>query len=404
MLKNLILILLFTIFIVVYPPLFDYFELPKVLTFVIIFPIVMTYYVVSTSFKVTASNEIFQELKQLPNIFWLQIFFVVAAIYSSIQAFSPTSFWGQPYRYQGIIFFTFLTGFSYVLSRHYLYGLSLVTLRRTLVVAGMFNICIILVQGTLTALGIEVYTFHGRMTGLIGNPNFAGGVIALIYPYIFYELQANKMVLFIATCAASAAVFFTDSRGALIGLGLAVVLLFSKYLTVKKLLILIILLPIIGIYFFPRREASNFDSRTIIWQKGWQAAQQKPLFGWGLENFNTAFQAQLLPEGDFDLKKIRVDKAHNEFLEILVSTGIVGCSLYIAVLAKTALILWREKKKNSFAHLHFVTLMVFIVLAQVNVLSITEYIFLYIAIAVAASDLRQHLTTKTTQPKSSTPG
>jgi O-antigen ligase len=391
MLKKLLLFLLFTIFIVVYPPLFDYFELPKVLFFVVMMPILIASYVVSISLAASSARGNLSQFTQVPRLIYVVLLFVLSAVISSLLSYSSDSIWGQPYRYQGSIFFIFLTGFAYILSQHKLYGLSLTTLCRTLAVAGLLNVSLILIQGLLSVLGFGIFTFDGRMTGLIGNPNFAGGVIALSYPYIFYELRTKETLLLLATSAAAVAVFFTDSRGAIIALAVAIMLLFLKHAPIKKVAVYGIILACIGIYFFPNRLSSSFDSRTIIWQKAWSAVQQKPVFGWGLENFSTAFQAQLLPEGDFDLKRIRVDKAHNEFLEMLVATGIVGATLYVVTVGYTLWILLKNQTKSSASVMYStaVSVVAFIILAQVNVLSITEYIFLYIGVAVAAAQCKK---------------
>lgn len=384
MLQKLVLFLVFTIFLAVYPPLTDYLEFPKVVIFVVILPISSILYALSIASKQKSASGISQFFSKAPIIFGLLGLFLFAALLSSILAGTWESFWGQPYRYQGIIFFTFLSIFSFLISQYQVYGLSLEAVRKTIVISVGLSIGLILLQGVAYMAGVSVYTFDGRMTGLIGNPNFAGGVIALSYPYFFYHWESKKMALAVATVGAVLAILLTDSRGAMIAFGLALVLLFARKMNKKFLLVSTIPVVILAAYFFPQRASSHFDSRTIIWQKGWQAFSEKPVFGWGIENFSRAFQAQLVPEGDFDLKKIRVDKAHNEFLEMLVATGLVGAAFYGAVIGYTLWVLWKNRAED-YVYLQLVSVVVFLTLAQVNVLSITEYIFLFIAIGVAAS-------------------
>lgn len=384
LLRKLLLFLLFAMFLAVYPPLMDYAELPKVALLIAIVPIMSILYVASIPSKNKSAIGISQLFTRVSGTYSLLGLFLFAALFSSVLAGTPESFWGQPYRYQGIIFFVTLTIFSFLVSKYATYDLSLSSIRKAIVIGAGVHVGLIMLQGLAYLFGMSVYTFDGRMTGLLGNPNFAGGVIALSYPYLFYHWQSQKMALALATVAGIIAVLLTDSRAALVGLVLALVLLFVKKMSKKQFLVCLVPVIILLLYFFPVRAISHFDSRTTIWQKGWQAALQKPIFGWGLENFSQTFQAQLRPEGDADLKAIRVDKAHNEFLEIFLGTGLVGLLLYTATVGYTIWVLWKNRAEE-FAHLQLVALLVFLLLAQVNVLNSTEYVFFCIAVGVAAS-------------------
>lgn len=383
MLQKLLLALLLGIFLVIYPPLKDYFELPKVVLLVSLIPIACVLYSASISSTIRDSSGISQLFTRAPILFSVLSLFISVAIFSSILADTRESFWGQPFRYQGIIFFVTLSFFAYLISKYQEIRLKPESIRKVIITAVGINVGLILLQGLAYILGMSVYTFEGRMTGLIGNPNFAGGVIALSYPYLFYHWRSNKPALLLATIAGGLAILLTDSRGAIIAFSLALLLLFLRHANKKLVLFMAVPLLAIGAYFFPQRAISHFDSREIIWQKGWQAFQEKPVFGWGIENFSKAFQSQLAQEGDTDLKRIRVDKAHNEFLEILVATGLVGATLYVSMIGYAIWILWKNRA-DDFVYLQLVCVLVFLLLAQVNVLSVTEYIFLFLAVGIAA--------------------
>lgn len=125
----------------------------------------------------------------------------------------------------------------------------------------------------------------------------------------------------------------------------------------------------------PQRQASSFDSRNIIWAKGIEAGSTKPILGWGLENFELAFKSTLKP-AEFDLKNIRVDKAHNEFLEIFVNSGAVGLTLYIGLVI-LALIRLR------YNHQVMLGLIGYLIVASLNVVNINEYLFFYLALGLS---------------------
>ncbi len=384
MLQVLIQILILGSFLVIYPPLTEFFELPKVVVLVTLVPIMYVFYSVSITLKRSENRGISQLYSRAPILVSLLFLFVFAAAFSSVLAGTKTSFWGQPYRYQGIIFFLMLSGLSYLISKYQELGISLDAVKRAIVWGAGIHVGLILMQGLAYIMGMSVYTFEGRMTGLVGNPNFAGGALALSYPYLFYRWQNNKLGLFMATLGGLIGVVLTDSRGGLIGFILALLLIWARKLRTSILVISAVLLTLGGAYFFPDRPLSSFDSRVTIWQKGWQAFQKKPFFGWGVENFSTAFQAQLEPSGDHDLKNIRVDKAHNEFLEMFVATGVVGGGIYLVIVLWTLGILWKHRADEGI-YAYLVSAVVFVTLAQVNVLNVTEYIFFYLAVGVAIS-------------------
>lgn len=88
----------------------------------------------------------------------------------------------------------------------------------------------------------------------------------------------------------------------------------------------------VGLLFVPgsvvQEQYIEFSSaaRLIVWESGIEAAQDKLLFGWGPENFNQAFESHhdsrlYLKE---NLAEIWFDRAHNVFVDTLVSVGVVG--------------------------------------------------------------------------------
>lgn len=64
-------------------------------------------------------------------------------------------------------------------------------------------------------------------------------------------------------------------------------------------------------------EEGSFNTREILVKKGIEAFKQKPNLGWGLDNFRYTIN-----KGGY--------YAHNNFVEILVSGGIVGFFIYYA--------------------------------------------------------------------------
>ena len=77
--------------------------------------------------------------------------------------------------------------------------------------------------------------------------------------------------------------------------------------------------------------------RLQIWQSGWQAFLEKPLFGWGLGNFEIAYQVHRLPIDSLIGRYGQTTAfAHNELIQVAVELGILGLAASIIVLAAAA--------------------------------------------------------------------
>jgi O-antigen ligase len=60
------------------------------------------------------------------------------------------------------------------------------------------------------------------------------------------------------------------------------------------------------------------------------AFRKRPILGWGLEHFDIAFESNYGPEGvDALLPEAWYDRAHDQFLDVLVMTGLVGFISYL---------------------------------------------------------------------------
>ncbi len=75
-----------------------------------------------------------------------------------------------------------------------------------------------------------------------------------------------------------------------------------------------------------KTDASALNGRLDIWKKGLQVLEAKPLFGCGLDNV-----AQTLSNLGKDTLTVR-GNLHNAYIEVLVTTGIVGAGCLVAYL------------------------------------------------------------------------
>jgi hypothetical protein len=335
---------------------FESFEMIKVLLFI---GVTNVYLAIVSSLHYYRTNVKIDKLLIIWSILW-----VFLAFSSLLNGNQSQSWFGQFYRYQGLI--TLLAGIEFV------FLVSKIDFKPKLTAKlissfGFVNSLIIFGQYVLINwFNQPVYSFFDRMTANLGNPNFAGGFIALAAAYsspVLWPIYFGAIIL-------------TQSRSALIAFGVVCLLKSFVYLKNKFFKIAIIFFSIgLVLIALPYRQKSDFEDRQVIWPKALMAISQKPIFGWGVENFSIAFQS-VLKDNEFDLKNIRVDKAHNEFLEVATTGGIVAFLIYLLIWFLIVKNLWLRKNEPGMEN-NLIGLAAFFIIANLNVMSIAEYLFFY---------------------------
>jgi hypothetical protein len=72
------------------------------------------------------------------------------------------------------------------------------------------------------------------------------------------------------------------------------------------------------------------STRVIGFRIAWEAFTDRPLLGWGRENFEIPYQ-QFQREGEIPLGANILDRAHNKPLDLLATTGLLGFMTYLAM-------------------------------------------------------------------------
>ena len=76
------------------------------------------------------------------------------------------------------------------------------------------------------------------------------------------------------------------------------------------------------------------ESRTMQWRAAIDGFEDRPLLGYGLENHNLVWSAHLDP-GIYQLDTDVFDRTHNQYLELLATTGLLGtvafCGIWLAI-------------------------------------------------------------------------
>jgi O-antigen ligase len=131
-------------------------------------------------------------------------------------------------------------------------------------------------------------------------------------------------------------------------------------------------------------------NRVIDWQEALQGIQQKPVLGWGPENYHVVFQQYLNPvilSPDHG-SEVWALHPHNNTLEVLVNGGIVAFLLYLLLLGSLFSGITRLYKKNTIDGKTYALLIgmliAFILQQQMVYDSIVSYTILFFVIASVA--------------------
>jgi O-antigen ligase len=160
-------------------------------------------------------------------------------------------------------------------------------------------------------------------------------------------------------------IFFTETRGAILGLLIAFALVaFLTMLTAGKRarrfatssFFLIILLA--GSFYLARgsdfvqnnhilqRIASislaDGQTRFTLWHMALRGVSDRPIVGWGQEGFNYVFNTYYDPS--LFAQEPWFDRAHNTFIDWLIAGGVPAFLLYLSLFGSAFFVLWRSSE------------------------------------------------------------
>lgn len=314
----------------------------------------------------------------LHNHFYLLVIAYICIVFlSNFLGSDPVvSFWGSHFRHQGFLLLLANVGLFFAISLQNKKDMELAYMvfeKGAVVVA--FLLCIFAFWQAFAAFVLHAASiplYQGRIVGTFGNPNSFGGYLVMLLPFVLFVDYSfvffQRMVFvfrFIFVLGIVFAILLTGSRGAL----LATVILFALVGLLNKGFIIKGWRKIIlGMAFFTllflggllQSRQSPWDNRYIIWQGGWEAFLERPVLGYGQENFAHAFTK---------VKFYPLDNSHNIFLEIAVASGIVGLVLFLSIFGKAFF------QANLAIKM---SLVAFIIVAQFNPLSIAQIAFFWL--------------------------
>ncbi len=236
--------------------------------------------------------------------------------------------------------------------------------------------------GVLQLLGIKQAIQGGnvRIDGTIGNPTYLAAYLTLVIGLGLILLFNSKDKIFKWIYSAIIVfnfilIYYTATRGAALSLLIAIPLFLVLYLIFfrgddpkerrfKKiaigLLVVIIVVPA-GFWLMratslvqnnavlSRLTSTSLGERTIksrfqIWGIAWRAFQERPVLGWGQDNFLYAFSKYFDPRL-YD-QEPWFDRPHDIFFEWLIDGGILGFLSYFALFGTLFFSIFKLFKRN----------------------------------------------------------
>ncbi|MCR4329101.1 MAG: O-antigen ligase family protein [Candidatus Roizmanbacteria bacterium] len=171
-------------------------------------------------------------------------------------------------------------------------------------------------------------------------------LITIIQIFVLYKTGTRGAILGLIFGVCIASLFFLIRGKAYVrarryALGaLAGVVLITGALFVARNTSFIQTSPVLSRFASISLSDRTVTSRLTIWKMSWEGFTERPVFGWGLENFGAVFNKYYEPE--LWRQEPWFDRSHNVFLDWLTLTGVVGFIFYVGLYCSSLYLLWRR--------------------------------------------------------------
>jgi len=229
----------------------------------------------------------------------------------------------------------------------------------------------------------EIHQSADRLDASIGNSEYLA-VYMLINAFLagymavvaWAKKKGSAWVYVALALLYSFVLFFTQTRGTTLALVAGVLVMFGIFAFIKDTKSsnlhkgqlarnktqrivagsLLGLVVIGGVVFYAERNSNFVQSHTtlariasisinnpriqFIWPIAWKGFKEKPILGWGQENFNYLFNNFYDPKAWGQEQWF--DRAHNVFIDWAINGGVVGFGSYIALFILAFVAVWKS--------------------------------------------------------------
>lgn len=214
-----------------------------------------------------------------------------------------------------------------------------------------------------------------RLDGTFGNATYFGifiifHVFFLLYAALREQRTWLRTIFLLLLAAEVPIIFLTATRGSILGLfgGVVIFAVLAGLLNGQRRVRLasvgvIGTLAIFALIFWTVRDRPSIqnnyilgrfsnlslkertvESRFTIWGMALEGVKQRPLLGYGLENFNILFNTYYEPK--LWRQEPWFDRAHNIVFDWLSHGGLLGLAAYLSIFASALYVLWSRYRKE----------------------------------------------------------
>lgn len=298
---------------------------------------------------------------------WAFGFLALVLVASTLLGADPYhSFWSNFERMEGLITYLHLLAYLVVLA-------TVLRSRRWWGALLGVSLGVSLVVGFWAISQWSASTVSGfRADASLGNPIYLG-VYGLLHFFLalFWWLRAKswwpRLGLGLLALFQLVTIYVSGTRSAIVGLvvGLLVALVLvawrEKHHPRIRFWATILLLVVVlagGAFWLARDNAvlrsnpvlarlANISladgttrDRLLVWNIGWQGFKERPILGWGLENFNLVFNKYFDPS--LYGAEPWFDRSHNILIDWLVHAGVFGLAAYLSLFVVAFYLIWRR--------------------------------------------------------------
>lgn len=303
-------------------------------------------------------------------VLWAVATTLLVLILSTIFGANPgRSFWSNYERMEGLISHLHLAAYFLVLAS----VLKTEADWRRFLYAAAVSGALMAVYGYLQAFGFTAISVQSglRVDGSFGNASYMAvfmlfNVFIAVYLFLTEQRTWLKYGWAALVLLEIPVVFLTATRGAILGLvggfvvlavlfallmkdkairTAAVSVLLSVFILVAAFLLVQNKEFVARNYVFQRFANLTFAERTIqsrftIWAMSFEGLKERPILGWGIENYNQVFNKYYRPS--LWLQEPWFDRAHNVVFDWLLSSGIIGLLAYLSIFGSALYVLWQK--------------------------------------------------------------
>lgn len=305
---------------------------------------------------------------------WAMVALLTILSVSSLAGIDPTrSLWSTQARSLGLIAITHFMALAVILG-------SIPGFNWQMYVGTSCAVATIVAAGACIQLHYPNLFLHtgGRPGSFFGNPAHLASYLVFHIPLGLWlcnshfnkrtrmSCLAGTMYLLMTTLML-AAIVSSETRGALLGLSIALASILisitrhkgsyfglseSRISSIVRVTWVVVVLSTLSVAVTRRADVwkqvptirrvvssidvgkeSDVTPRLIAWKIAWKGFWERPILGYGPENFKYPFDAYFDPALiSFGLPETYFDKPHNIFLEYLVCGGLIGLIAYVVLL------------------------------------------------------------------------